>query len=458
MNSKSKRFVTIFGVLYVVFIVAYVLSFTKLGWRTARLPKLNRETMVHSALVSKSRLPDNVLSIDDPKGFIPLAAAAETDFLSQVLPSNAKNRHMHGFYRLREPLYIDPAALASVPALKTHFDLSASGGLWSSTVLEMKAHRPFFDSNALVAGRQFFRLERGAGLNTDVLVALLFAGTATPDAPAPAAQIKLEVADCIAASAFAGRSLHLLEDIDWLAPGEERQQNLIKASKEKVVEADDVVRLMLAYDSVAQSSSADIQRAFEGKGIHDINKLTVRVTGAGSIVGLNLTKVFVALNFLLLVGILYGLLWEPVTKLLDERAAQIQTDLSTAKTSRVEAETLKKKYETLIEDAHDERNKIIDEGRREGQKERAAIISAARTEAEGIRSRSREEIFDEARIARKEIQKDVAAMVTAISERILSRGLMDSDTQRAVDEFVSEVGALSKDSTTNTSTGGSDKK
>ena len=166
MNSKSKRFLTVFGVLYVVFIVAYVLSFSKLGWRTARLPKLNRETMLHSPLLSKSRLPENVITLDnDPKHYLALAAAVEADFLNQVLPSAAKNRHMQSHYQLREPLYIDPAVLAANPPLKAYFNLSDSVGIWTSPILETKAHRPFFDQNVLVGSRQLFRLERGAALN-----------------------------------------------------------------------------------------------------------------------------------------------------------------------------------------------------------------------------------------------------------------------------------------------------
>jgi hypothetical protein len=71
----------------------------------------------------------------------------------------------------------------------------------------------------------------------------------------------------------------------------------------------------------------------------------VRVVGRGEQTGINLTSVFMALNFLALFAILYALLWEPITKLLDERAAGIKKQVDDARADRAEAERLRAEQE-----------------------------------------------------------------------------------------------------------------
>ncbi|MHC4251691.1 MAG: ATP synthase F0 subunit B, partial [Planctomycetota bacterium] len=80
-----------------------------------------------------------------------------------------------------------------------------------------------------------------------------------------------------------------------------------------------ICRYGVALDEKALTALALAYDDLEGEARHD----RIMVKGSGSIVGFDLTMVFAGLNFLVLVAFLYAVLWEPVTRLLDERAQAI---------------------------------------------------------------------------------------------------------------------------------------
>ena len=70
--------------------------------------------------------------------------------------------------------------------------------------------------------------------------------------------------------------------------------------------------------------------AEEGDARHE----TIWIKGTGEFAFLDVTAAFVGVNFLVLAVLMYALLWEPVQRLLDERAQAIRDEVETAKRER----------------------------------------------------------------------------------------------------------------------------
>jgi F-type H+-transporting ATPase subunit b len=166
---------------------------------------------------------------------------------------------------------------------------------------------------------------------------------------------------------------------------------------------------------------------------------TVYVAGGGDIMGFDATLILVVVNFLGLLVLLYLLLWEPIMNLLDERAATIRDDLEGAAQKHAEANSLKGKYERVMLASKQERQGLIDEGRKEGEAERERIVGEAREEAEKIVARTREELEAAAEKVRGDLRREIGGLSVSLAERILAREVRPEDNQQLVDDFLAHL-------------------
>ena len=164
--------------------------------------------------------------------------------------------------------------------------------------------------------------------------------------------------------------------------------------------------------------------------------ITVHVAGGGSIIGFDLTLVFVIVNFLGLLVILYLLLWEPILKVLDNRAATIQKDLDGAAGDRQVAASMKEKYTGLLLGSRQERQELIAQGRKEGELERQRILETARQEADKVIAQTRAELEAAAEQARRALRQEVGDLSVELAEKILRREVRPEDNSKIVEEFL----------------------
>jgi F-type H+-transporting ATPase subunit b len=165
-------------------------------------------------------------------------------------------------------------------------------------------------------------------------------------------------------------------------------------------------------------------------------KTEIPVQGHGQIISINATMGFVILNFLVLVALLYGLLWEPITKMLDDRAASIRKDIEQASASREDAEKLKQRYEQAMANARSEANRLRQEKVREGDAEKDKIIGRAREEARRLVEDAQSQITAALAEARKGLRSEVGSISVEIAARILGREVDQSVHRQMIDDFL----------------------
>jgi len=168
----------------------------------------------------------------------------------------------------------------------------------------------------------------------------------------------------------------------------------------------------------------------------DAARRKILVKGTGSIVGFDLTMVFAGVNFLMLAASLYAVLWEPVTRLLDERAQAIRDDIDSAQRRREEAEGLHADARGELARIRDGADDLREAARRKGEEERAEIVGEAREEARRTAERTKRAVDGEIEQARAAAAGEIGGLSVDLASKVLGRAVSAADHERLVKEFI----------------------
>ena len=146
-------------------------------------------------------------------------------------------------------------------------------------------------------------------------------------------------------------------------------------------------------------------------------------------------------NFLILFAGLYFLLWKPILKMLDQRKERIQQGLEDAERAREERERAQAEFNKRLEEAAQERERIITRAREEAQEERKAILAEAEQEAERVLIGAREEAQSERGRILEALRGQVAVLAIAAANRLIGEALDEERQRRLVAEFFSGISA-----------------
>jgi len=153
----------------------------------------------------------------------------------------------------------------------------------------------------------------------------------------------------------------------------------------------------------------------------------------GPVIGFNYT------NFTILLVAMYGLLWDPMIRFLDERRNAIRTDIETAKEGREKAEALRAEVEDELKKTRDERREIIDTAEREAAAEREKELAEGRTEAAAMIERAKREIEAHVAAGKTELRQEIARLSVELAQRIIDREIKEQDHAVLVSQFIQEI-------------------
>jgi len=159
----------------------------------------------------------------------------------------------------------------------------------------------------------------------------------------------------------------------------------------------------------------------------------------GTIINVNYTLIMQALNFAILLLILYGLLWDPMLAFLDKRAATISKSLEEAAAQRLHAHQLREARHAELETLRKERGEIMDQAKATAEQERRQIVEHARQEAERTLQQTRDRLGEEVRRARGALREEIAEFSTRIAEQILQREVSQVDHDKLIDQMVEQL-------------------
>lgn len=149
---------------------------------------------------------------------------------------------------------------------------------------------------------------------------------------------------------------------------------------------------------------------------------------------------FIAISFIILMALIAVVAWNPITKMMGERADKIANDIDSAQKSRQEANDLADQRRDALSHSRTEASGIVAEAKQSGEKQRATIVADAQNEATQYKQNARKDIEQERQDALKNVQSDVADISVEIASKIIKKQLDPEGQQALINSYIEGLG------------------
>lgn len=148
--------------------------------------------------------------------------------------------------------------------------------------------------------------------------------------------------------------------------------------------------------------------------------------------------VWTIVNLLILFLLLKHFLFKPITKMMESRTAEIESNLKDAEDQKQKAAELTAQYEEKLQGAHAEAAQIVSEAKQRGQKEYDAILKSAAQDAQKEQERSRADLEREREEMLRGVQENVTELVLLTASKLSQKELDQESDRKLVDAFLAE--------------------
>ena len=138
---------------------------------------------------------------------------------------------------------------------------------------------------------------------------------------------------------------------------------------------------------------------------------------------------------LILKKVAYG----PLTKILDERADKISSDIDGAESARQEAEQLASQRQSELAETRQNATKVVADAKASAQKQSDSLIAAATDRAASINQQAQTDAQKLKEDAIANAKNDVAALSVAIASKLMQKELSLNDQQALIDAYISDL-------------------
>lgn len=159
-------------------------------------------------------------------------------------------------------------------------------------------------------------------------------------------------------------------------------------------------------------------------------------------VSVDFTLIMQVINFLILMGVLYKLLYKPVLNFLDNRAKDIKENIEVTENARREANNNVEETKKILLESKQESMVIRERAKQIAQEEREKIVTQAKEEAQNIIKEAKVTIEREVVKARNELKEEIGLLSINLAEKIINKSLQQSEHQQLIDEYIKDVEKL----------------
>lgn len=149
------------------------------------------------------------------------------------------------------------------------------------------------------------------------------------------------------------------------------------------------------------------------------------------LVGIAVFILFIALSYLL---------FNPVRKVLEDRAERIRKDIDSAKEEKEDAISFKTEYDEKLKNINKEAELILSDARKAALKNESKIINEAKQEAARIIERANEEALLEKKRALDEIKQEMIAVASLMAGKVVAASIDTTIQDSLVEETLKEMG------------------
>jgi F-type H+-transporting ATPase subunit b len=134
--------------------------------------------------------------------------------------------------------------------------------------------------------------------------------------------------------------------------------------------------------------------------------------------------------------------WPSMSKTIDARQAAVTGQIAAAEKAKTEAESLLSDYRAQLAASKEEGNRIVEEARRSAEQMRADILAKAETDADGIRTKARDEAAGEKSRALAEARTQVGDISVDLAGKIVGESLDESAHKALIDRYLADLEKL----------------
>jgi F-type H+-transporting ATPase subunit b len=149
--------------------------------------------------------------------------------------------------------------------------------------------------------------------------------------------------------------------------------------------------------------------------------------------------IMMAINFALLMLILWKTLRPAGHKLAADRHDQIKVALDEAAKLRKQAQDKLSEYETKLKDADSEIKKMVDGMRADAEADKARILANAATQSAQMKREAEQRIAAEIELARATLTREVTAAAATATEKLLKDKMLVTDQHALVGTFITDL-------------------
>jgi F-type H+-transporting ATPase subunit b len=150
--------------------------------------------------------------------------------------------------------------------------------------------------------------------------------------------------------------------------------------------------------------------------------------------------VFPLINFLIFLYLVKRFLLPLARDYFRSRREEILSAVQGADEEKRQAEERLRDYQKRLSRLASEATEIQAASRAEGERQRAKLIAEARDLAAKIKADAGFLADQEAKIARQQVQAEIARLAQEAAQKVLQRHLTPGDQKRLVEEFLTELG------------------
>jgi F-type H+-transporting ATPase subunit b len=143
--------------------------------------------------------------------------------------------------------------------------------------------------------------------------------------------------------------------------------------------------------------------------------------GAGGLFDFNATLPLMAIQFVLLTVVLTFIFYKPVGKVIDEREAYINGNLTQASDKLIQADELYKQYDEQLKEARVNAASVIAKSEKEAKDVVALEIGQARTDAAKLIEQTNKELEAQKSRALQQLETQVDELSQLIKEKLLGK-------------------------------------
>ena len=161
---------------------------------------------------------------------------------------------------------------------------------------------------------------------------------------------------------------------------------------------------------------------------------------AGSLTDVNLgLTIWTFVLFVLFAFVLTKYGWKPLLAVIEEREKGVRDSVEGAQRANTEAQALLAQHQELLREAGRQREEIVKRAIADADQLKADLSAQARTEADAILRKAKEQIDREKRLAIQELRAQVADLAMEAASRIVVTSLTPEAQRKLVEDFIDKL-------------------